>query len=687
MSTLILNAAAASGSAISLLPAVFPVNFGIFLANFAAAAIDAKFLYPALFKQDAVEGSRLNGLDFQKTDEGTPANRLFGGQVRTAGTLIWAGPLIEKRTRSGGGKGGAGGNFIVYKYFSDVAIEICRLKRGRTIKKVKKVIADGKVFYDEEGLVSTAGNTNIRTEVLYRWDSNDVDPLGPNDAGTWHYTLKVLSNETTGGPDLGVFQSGRDIAISGFTNFSAFSTPGVLTITTSGASSLQNGAGDLGIRVTTTAAGLLGRNDTLTIVGVAGVYRVTNEGGVRFTGSGNIQDVQIRRFDAWSGTTGFGLAANAANGANIAVTNTATNNNGSFRVITVGRTSSTESFFVCEKRIIGVNPFYEFSQRDAGNSITLIQDDRSFSQNQATDVRFYLGSRNQPQDQTIVDKESAIAGVGTANVPAFRGRAVMVIEDLELTDFGNRVPSFEFHVEVEEDDSLRTGISEMLLDSGLGVHEFDLTGIPESAKLGGYVTRGVNSTKSNIQPLLIAYSLLSQESSGRTKLIQRQSTSLVDVTNKTVAFSQGDESPPRPASFTEAGDLLVPKTAIVKYFDPDQELQVSKKQAYASIGESDQSGTFDSQLVLTATEAQRLANTLFESGYIGTRRSVQFDLPPSYLGQVSESMRVRLNSLGQDRQFLITRVEEGANYIVKCEAIEEDLEAYTQTATGEGPHN
>ncbi|SLN46215.1 hypothetical protein ROA7450_02268 [Roseovarius albus] len=56
------------------------------------------------------------------------------------------------------------------------------------------------------------------------------------------------------------------------------------------------------------------------------------------------------------------------------------------------------------------------------------------------DMRVYFGTRDQLPDPKI----EAIEGTGT--VPAYRGTAYVVIENLQLDQFGNRVPQFSFEV-------------------------------------------------------------------------------------------------------------------------------------------------------------------------------------------------------------------------------------------------
>lgn len=58
--------------------------------------------------------------------------------------------------------------------------------------------------------------------------------------------------------------------------------------------------------------------------------------------------------------------------------------------------------------------------------------------------RLYQGDEDQPVDPLI----AAVEGIGQA--PAFRGIAYALFEDMQLADFGNRIPSLTFEVEADE---------------------------------------------------------------------------------------------------------------------------------------------------------------------------------------------------------------------------------------------
>lgn len=92
-------------------------------------------------------------------------------------------------------------------------------------------------------------------------------------------------------------------------------------------------------------------------------------------------------------------------------------------------------------------------------------------------LRVYRGTDDQLADPKIVAVE------GTDNVPAYRGIAYVVFEDLDLAPFGNRVPVFNFEVMRPSQlgaPSDRTGISDQVQGVALipGTGEYSLATTP-----------------------------------------------------------------------------------------------------------------------------------------------------------------------------------------------------------------
>ncbi|MEE3361775.1 MAG: glycoside hydrolase/phage tail family protein [Pseudomonadota bacterium] len=101
-------------------------------------------------------------------------------------------------------------------------------------------------------------------------------------------------------------------------------------------------------------------------------------------------------------------------------------------------------------------------------------------------MRVYKGDRNQLPDPKIEAFE------GTGNVPAYRGTAYVVFEDLQLEQFGNRIPQFSFEVtrpSLDEDD-VPHQINAVALLPGSG--EYALSTTPRYKKTGTGKKTAVN---------------------------------------------------------------------------------------------------------------------------------------------------------------------------------------------------
>jgi len=106
-------------------------------------------------------------------------------------------------------------------------------------------------------------------------------------------------------------------------------------------------------------------------------------------------------------------------------------------------------------------------------------------------LRVYTGSEDQLPDPKI----EAVEGAG--NAPSYRGTAYVVLEDLPLDQFGNRVPQFTFEVIGAAGDTgttdLSTGIQAVALMPGTGEYALATTPVHYSDGLGQNRSANVNS--------------------------------------------------------------------------------------------------------------------------------------------------------------------------------------------------
>src|SRR5262245_1623025 len=73
--------------------------------------LDEKYIMPGLFPSDPVQGPRLGDLKISAAAEGDPAAICYGEGSRVAGTVTYAGDLIEEKHEQGHGKGGTVVNY------------------------------------------------------------------------------------------------------------------------------------------------------------------------------------------------------------------------------------------------------------------------------------------------------------------------------------------------------------------------------------------------------------------------------------------------------------------------------------------------------------------------------------------------------------------------------------------------
>ncbi len=111
-------------------------------------------------------------------------------------------------------------------------------------------------------------------------------------------------------------------------------------------------------------------------------------------------------------------------------------------------------------------------------------------------MRIYTGRQDQAPDPKVVAVE------GTDHVPAYRGTAYVVLEDLELGQFGNRVPQLTFEVmrpsdaQALSDDAVADiahGVQGVAMIPGTGEYALATTPVYMAANYGERIAANVNS--------------------------------------------------------------------------------------------------------------------------------------------------------------------------------------------------
>ncbi|HZG08816.1 MAG TPA: phage tail protein [Allosphingosinicella sp.] len=175
--------------------------------------------------------------------------------------------------------------------------------------------------------------------------------------------------------------------------------------------------------------------------------------------------------------------------------------------------------------------------------------------------RLHPGSEDQAVDPLV----AAVEGAGQA--PAYRGMAYAVFEDLQLADFGNRIPSLSFELVAEEATSIGA-IAEELASGAL-------SGEPVLA-LGGYAASG-DSVRSAIAALADVVPLSLADRDGRLRLEAQGSAAAVAVAVEAEGAAAAGAGGPMEVRRRAASGL--PVEATVAYHDPARDWQAGVQRA------------------------------------------------------------------------------------------------------------
>lgn len=118
-----------------------------------------------IFAPKPREGARLKELEIQTSSYGSQIPAIFG-TMRVAGTVVWATDLVERRAKSGGGKGRP--STINYSYSVSMAVALS----SRPIARIGRIWSDGNL------LRGSAGDLKVDTQ-LRLYAGHDDQPLDP----------------------------------------------------------------------------------------------------------------------------------------------------------------------------------------------------------------------------------------------------------------------------------------------------------------------------------------------------------------------------------------------------------------------------------------------------------------------------------------------------------------------------
>lgn len=238
----------------------------------------------------------------------------------------------------------------------------------------------------------------------------------------------------------------------------------------------------------------------------------------------------------------------------------------------------------------------------------------------------YYGSEEQQPDALMASH------LGMDNTPAFRGTAYFVLNNLQLEDFGNGIPTMTAEIMKRDGDvELTDLIRDVCLETGLEPQEFDSLGQMETGRtLKGYaVTQNTSGRQilNDLQTLFpfegaeSAYKLVFGWMNIRPRAILRR--------EDFAAHEEGGDQPPR-VEITRAHDSDLPQRLNLRFQEPVRSFSPNTVFAQRTETESTTVEELDIPIALTRETAKTQAEEMLALKYTA-RKSYKVSLPAKYV--------------------------------------------------------
>ena len=283
--------------------------------------------------------------------------------------------------------------------------------------------------------------------------------------------------------------------------------------------------------------------------------------------------------------------------------------------------------------------------------------------------QIYLG--NNPTYNNVI-----AAAEGAGNTPAFKDMAYIVFNDLNLEDYGTRIPNFEFICSNSALADVRACINDILSDSELLASEYDVSAVA-AEEVVGYSVVGITETSKKLQPLALAFNILVQERGGVIHFLTHSATRTKVELDADYIGAYNNDKPTGGVMITQEALDNKKGEVTVAYIDVENENKFTQGLERATaFSQSDVASretpsrwtksAINLGLSLTPNTAREIAHRLLWMGWADDL-TFSFTLPARYL-YLQENDRLQIPANGKTYDALITKVDVGANYMLKVQA-------------------
>lgn len=283
---------------------------------------------------------------------------------------------------------------------------------------------------------------------------------------------------------------------------------------------------------------------------------------------------------------------------------------------------------------------------------------------------FYDGSDDQDAPALIEAHED--------DVPGYRGVALLTLDELILTNFGNRAPIFEALIVPDTVMTYADAVREIVKLGRMPNPDsvLDLSGA-STEQLRGYYVRGPQAIVQSLQPLLVAKEMVTQERRDQMAVFTIANADVVAVAPEDLGTMRSREPNKAILTVERTEDAQLPTAVGVSFIDSSR----NHGRGYESYGlrnpatlPHDNRAEIDLRpLSLTRPQARDIAARTLRRAWVN-REVVSLDLPPSYAHLLENDLVTLDDVMGRDWVLRVIHVQVTTDWIVRVRGVVEDVD-------------
>lgn len=237
------------------------------------------------------------------------------------------------------------------------------------------------------------------------------------------------------------------------------------------------------------------------------------------------------------------------------------------------------------------------------------------------DYTLYKGDESQMPDPFIEGIE------GGGNVPAYRGLAYIVIKNLDIAAFGNRIPALSFEVQFPE-NHVSNIIRKISQAAGIPGEQVSVEGMNDWT-VYGFTVAGNKTFRSQIEALQSGFPFEGFEYDGKIVFHPSGAGDAVAIEAEDLGAAESENNTDNTLTTIRTPEIDLPKTIKLSYISKDRDYQNGTASYTKATSKGVNETSIDTTLILSDGEAAAITERRMKELW-ANRTTFKFKLPNKY---------------------------------------------------------